>query len=79
MLLAMEQKRKQKDALPAAEIIAQLRKLEQKIKENEAIFNRTVEDDLLEACIYDGKALRSRYRYYHNIARQMGIRVGEMR
>ena len=52
---------------------------EQKIKENEAIFNMTVEDDLLEACIYDGKALRSRYRYYHNMARQMGIRVGEMR
>ena len=39
----------------------------------------TLEDDLLEACIYDGKALRSRYRYYHNMARRMGIKAGELR
>lgn len=79
MTLLMERKQTKKESMTAAEIIAQLRQLEQKIRENEAIFNMTLEDDLLEACIYDGKALRSRYRYYHNMARSMGIRAGELR
>ncbi len=78
MPLMLEQKQRQEQNISAAEIIAQLRHLEQKIRENEAIFNMTLEDDLLEACIYDGKALRSRYRYYHNMARRMGIRAGEL-
>lgn len=79
MPLLLERKYTQEQNLSASEIIAQLRQLEQKIRENEAIFNMTLEDDLLEACIYDGKALRSRYRYYHNMARRMGIKAGELR
>lgn len=79
MPLLLERKYTQEQNLSASEIIAQLRQLEQKIRENEAVFNMTLEDDLLEACIYDGKALRSRYRYYHNMARRMGIKVGELR
>ena len=63
-------------SMTAEEIIGELRKLEQQIRENECIFNMTMEHDLIEACIYDGKALRSRYRYYHNLARKQGIRVG---
>lgn len=79
MPLLLERKYTQEQNLSAAEIIAQLRQLEQRIRENETIFNMTLEDDLLEACIYDGKALRSRYRYYHNMARRMGIKAGELR
>ncbi|MBE6897962.1 MAG: hypothetical protein E7475_03010 [Ruminococcaceae bacterium] len=79
MPLLLERKYTQEQSLSASEIIAQLRQLEQKIRENEAVFNMTLEDDLLEACIYDGKALRSRYRYYHNMARRMGIKAGELR
>ena len=79
MPLLMERKYTQEQNLSASEIIAQLRQLEQKIRENEAVFNMTLEDDLLEACIYDGKALLSRYRYYHNMARRMGIKAGELR
>lgn len=79
MPLLLERKYTQEQSLSASEIIAQLRQLEQKIRENEAVFNMTLEDDLLEACIYDGKALRSRYRYYHNMARRMGIKAGEPR
>ena len=79
MPLLLERKYTQEQNLSASEIIAQLRQLEQKIRENEAVFNMTLEDDLLEACIYDGKALRRRYRYYHNMARRMGIKAGERR
>ena len=79
MPLLLERKYTQEQNLSASEIIAQLRQLEQKIRENEAVFNMTLEDDLLEACIYDGKAMRSRYRYYHNMARRMGIKAGELR
>ena len=45
--------------------------------DNDALFNLMTEGDLIEACIYDGKALRSRYRYYHNMARRMGLRAGD--
>ena len=70
-------KEQQEQKLTAGEIIGELRRLEEQIRENERIFNLTVEHDLIDACIYDGKALRSRYRYYHNLARAMGIRAGE--
>lgn len=62
------------EELSAKEIIAALRSLEQQLRDNEQLFNLTLDSDLLEACIYDGKALRSRYRYYHNMARRLGIR-----
>ncbi len=65
---------KQEDGISAEEIVAQLRQLEQQIRENDALFNETLESDLIDACIYDGKALRSRYRYYHNLARSRGLR-----
>ncbi|MGN0664735.1 MAG: hypothetical protein ACI4L5_06625 [Negativibacillus sp.] len=65
------------EALSAGEVIAMLRQLEQQIRDNDALFNLMTEGDLIEACIYDGKALRSRYRYYHNMARRMGLRAGD--
>lgn len=71
-----------REELSAGEIIAALRSLEQQLRDNEALFNLTLDNDLLEACIYDGKALRSRYRYYHNMARRQNIQwaaFGEQR
>ena len=65
---------KEKETISSEEIIANLRSLEQQIRENDALFNETLESDLIDACIYDGKALRSRYRYYHNLARSRGLR-----
>lgn len=65
------------EALSAGEVIAMLRQLEQQIRDNDALFNLMTEGDLIEACIYDGKALRSRYRYYYNMARRMGLRAGD--
>lgn len=65
---------KQEERLSSDEIISNLRQLERQIRENDALFNETLESDLIDACIYDGKALRSRYRYYHNLARKQGLR-----
>ena len=82
MSLLMEKLRtgkRQSETMKAEEIVTHLRQLEQMIRDNEALFNMTLEGDLLEACIYDGQALRSRYRYYHNMARSMGIKVGNLR
>jgi len=64
----------QRDDISSEEIIFNLRRLEKQIKENDALFNETLESDLIDACIYDGKALRSRYRYYYNLARSRGLR-----
>lgn len=64
----------QEEHISSEEIIVNLRRLEQQIRENDALFNETLESDLIDACIYDGKALRSRYRYYHNLARSRGLR-----
>ena len=79
LLIDNKQNSQRPDTIEAREIIIELRRLEQQIRENEVQFNMTLENDLLEACIYDGKALRSRYRYYHNMARKMGIQVGKQR
>ena len=79
MMSLLMEKKQRKDVLSAEEIVTQLRQLEQKIRDNEQLFNMTLENDLLEACIYDGKALRSRYRYYHNMARELGIKAGGLR
>lgn len=65
---------KQEDSPSAEEIVSNLRQLEQQIRDNDALFNETLESDLIDACIYHGKSLRSRYRYYHNLARSRGIR-----
>ncbi len=74
-ILERRKTEKEEQILTAGEIIGELRKLEQQIRENETLFNLAVEHDLIEACIYDAKALRSRYRYYHNMARRLGIRA----
>ncbi len=61
--------------LSSREIVHELRVLEQQLRDNESIFNQTLENDLIEACIYNNKALKSRYRYFHNMARSRGIRL----
>lgn len=77
LLGGKKQNQQEEMTLSAGEIIATLRQLEQEIRENDMLFNMMTEDDLIEACIYDGKALRSRYRYYHNMARRRGLRIGD--
>ncbi len=61
--------------LSSREIVHELRVLEQQLRDNESIFNQTLANDLIEACIYNNKALKSRYRYFHNMARSRGIRL----
>ncbi len=63
------------EQLSPRDIVHELRTLEQQLRDNESIFNQTIEEDLIEACIYNTKALKSRYRYYHNMARSKGIRL----
>ncbi len=73
-----KQEHNTQNELSSREIIRELRLLKQQLQDNEALFNEVLENDLIEACIYDGKALRSRYRYFHNMARRRGIRLGEL-
>ena len=62
------------ESLPAGHIIETLRSLEEQLRRNERLFDELEEGDLVEACIYEEKALRSRYRYYHTMARRLGLR-----
>ncbi len=76
----VREKRPKEEAPDAgSQILHTLRQLEQEIQRNEAMFDLTSESDLMDACIYEGQALRSRYRYYHTLARSMGIRCRESR
>ena len=43
------------------------------VKRNEVLFNMALDDDLIDACILERKALEHRYEYYRKIARDQGL------
>ncbi|MCL2697379.1 MAG: hypothetical protein FWE74_04790 [Oscillospiraceae bacterium] len=58
------------------EIINELYILTQKLKFHEHEFNLTDDDDLIEALIYEQKALQSRFSCLMKRARELEIEVG---
>ena len=45
------------------------------IVKNEQLFNMATEDEVIEAVIYEQRALQSRYAYLLKRAREKGIRI----
>ncbi|MEG2038816.1 MAG: DUF2508 family protein [Oscillospiraceae bacterium] len=58
---------------PDADLISQIKTLEKNIRTNENIFNITTDPTLIDAVIYENMALRIRYGYLMNIARENNI------
>ncbi len=55
------------------EITDALRLISDKIKKNEDNFNLISDADLIEAIVYEGMALKARYRYLLRQAKSIGI------
>ncbi len=59
----------------STDILEELRQLSQMIVKNEQLFNMATEDEVIEAVIYEQRALQSRYAYLLKRAREKGIRI----
>lgn len=64
---------KKEDAADA--LLEEIRDIREQIAYNEGWFAMELDEDLIEACVYQGKALQARYRYLLRRARQKQIRA----
>lgn len=64
---------KQSPPMSVEELLSSIREVEQAILRNEVLFNMALDDDLIDACILERKALEHRYEYYRKIARDQGL------
>ena len=62
---------------PSHEIIESIREVCRQIDYVNTRFSMESDSDLIEACIYELEALRSRYRYLLKIAKLQGISADE--
>lgn len=60
------------------DVIAQLKLLKSELDRAYTEFQYQTDDDLLEACIYEIQALRSKYTYLLKIAKQKNLQSGEI-
>lgn len=54
-------------------LVEELRDILEQISFNERWFQLECDENLIDACIYEGESLRARYRYLLMKARSMGI------
>lgn len=54
-------------------LLREIREVNRQIHCNNAWFQLESNGDLIESCIYQGEALRARYRYLLSIAKQQGV------
>lgn len=57
------------------ELISELALTEEKIRQNEQLFNHAENEEIIEALIYERKALESRYKHLLKTAKENGIAV----
>ncbi len=57
------------------EILQELEKLTMQFSANETMFNLATDEEIIDAMIYEQKALRSRYAYLLKIAKEKGIKI----
>ena len=56
-------------------LLEEIREIKQEIACNEGWFSMELDEDLIEACVYQGQALRARYRYLLRRARQEKVQA----
>lgn len=56
-------------------LLEEIRDIKQQIACNEGWFAMEIDEDLIEACVYQGQALRARYRYLMRKARKEHIKA----
>ena len=66
---------KNKEATENSEIIRELERITEQFRANEQLFNMMTDDEMIEAVIYEQRALQSRYAHLLKLAREKGIRI----
>lgn len=72
MIALPKEKTKKQEESPLAEEIREVSRL---LSCNEAWFRLETDEDLIEACIYESRALRARYRYLLRMAREQNVHI----
>ena len=72
MIALPQEKTKKQEESPLAEAIREVSRL---LSCNEAWFRLETDEDLIEACIYESRALRARYRYLLRMAREQNVHI----
>lgn len=54
-------------------LLEEIREVSRQIAYNECWFQNECDSDLIDACVFQREALRARYRYLLNLARNRGI------
>lgn len=60
---------------PSRKLLEEIHDIREQIACNEDWFSMELDEDLIEACVYQGKALQARYRYLLRKARQEQVRA----
>lgn len=60
---------------PSSRLLEEIQDIREQISCNEGWFAVELDEDLIEACVYQGKALEARYRYLLRKARQEQVRT----
>ncbi|MBD5103932.1 MAG: DUF2508 family protein [Ruminococcaceae bacterium] len=66
---------KNKSLTEKDELVEEMERLSELILRNEEVFNMTTDEQLIEAVIYEQKALRHRFAYLLKTAKEKGIKV----
>ncbi|HBH95437.1 MAG TPA: hypothetical protein DDX91_06770 [Ruminococcaceae bacterium] len=74
MLNLLKKKKTEKDR-EREELLSELEKLTELIKENELLFNLSDDSNMLEAMIYEQKSLQARYIYLLETAKKKGVKI----
>lgn len=68
-------KRKAKHEKEREEILKELEKISELIKQNEILFNLADDENMVEALIYEQKSLNARYIHLLKKAKENGLRI----
>jgi hypothetical protein len=74
-IINLLQKKKEAENTERDELIAEMYILSEKLKSQEREFNLTDDDDIIEALIYEQKALQSRFSCLMKRARELKLEV----
>lgn len=66
---------KNKETTENSGLIQELERITEQFRANEQLFNMMTDDEMIEAVIYEQRALQSRYAHLLKIAREKGIRI----
>ncbi|MDR2647794.1 MAG: DUF2508 family protein [Oscillospiraceae bacterium] len=75
---AIKTKRAPEEPNPNAQLVLDIRALGKQIEQTHSLLSMETDDDLLDAAIYQLKALRAQYRYLLRLAHEVNLVVRDL-